>query len=377
MSSPPHFLFAVWLVGGIQTVFQNLRTELDGHDRARLSWLPVEMYPDDWITRIPPVSLLGTWQNSMATWNRMRPLRRAGGPFDAAYILEPTLVTFLWRFRRSIPFLLSTDMTPLFCARRKFWYAVPEFDPGTRLSRLKQAVTASVYRSAFHLLPWSTAVRDSLIEDYGIPEDRITVVPPGIDHRRWSPPERRTIPEAARSRPFSVLHVGSDFHRKGADLLLGLAREPEFRDVTFHFVTSDFQADPPPNVRVHRGLSANSDALVQLYRSADAFVLPTRADTYSMVALEAMASGLPVIISRVGGIGDIVVDGSTGYLIPPGDADPLRDRLRMLRTQPALALSMGERGRRRVEDHFTINQQAHTILTLLESAARSRAERHS
>lgn len=375
MNHIPHYLFAVWMVGGIQTVYHNMKNGLGASPVARTSWMPVEMYPDDWITRIPPISLNGTWRNSMATWNRMRPFRRMHGPFDAAYILEQSLITFLWRFRSQTPFLLSTDTTPLFCAKRKFWYAVPEFDPSSLSSRVKQSITGSVYRSAFHVLPWSRAVRDSLIEDYAVPEERITVLPPGMNLRIWKVPDRTARIAEGGVRRFTVLHVGTDPHRKGADLLLALAAEPEFQDVEFHFATSALLTRPLPNVHIHTGLRPNSKELQDLYRSADAFVLPTRADTYSMVALEAMASGLPVIISRVGGIEDIVEEGTTGFLTVPDDLSMLRDRLRRLRAQPALALGMGERGRRRIEEHFDLEKHLATVMSLMHSAAHSRAER--
>ena len=375
MTSLPHYLFAVWMVGGIQTVFQNMKGALAGHSGTNLSWVPVDMYPDDWITRIPPISLNGTWRNSMATWNRMRPCTQRHGTIDAAYVLDPILVTFLWRFRRQVPYLLATDMTPMFCAKREFWYAVPEFDPSSNGSRLKQAITASVYRSAFHCLPWSAAVRDSLVEDYGVPEKKITVLPPGIDLSTWQAYDRLTDLTKPVRKPFTVLHVGTDFHRKGADLLLALAREPEFCDAEFHFVTSDFPAEQPPNVFIHRDLSPNSDPLKALYHQADVFALPTRADTYSMVALEAMASGLPVVISRVGGIEDIIVEGETGFLMTPDDLSSLRNRLRYLRAQPGQAITMGAKGRRRVENKYDISQHVDLVMQLLASAARSRARK--
>lgn len=377
MNQLPHYMFAVWMVGGIQTVYENMRNGLASSPAARTSWIPIEMYPDDWITRIPPISMVGTLRNSMATWNRMRPVRRAHGPIDAAFILETTLVTSLWRFRSRTPFLLSTDMTPLFCAKRGFWYAVPEFDPDAMSSRVKQAITASVYRSAFHVLPWSRAVRDSLIEEYGVPEQRVTVLPPGIDLRLWKAPNRHSRNGRGDDRGFTVLHVGTDPHRKGADLLLTLAAEPEFQNVTFRFVTNGLDAPPLPNVHVHTGLQANSRELQALYHASDVFVLPTRADTFSMVALEAMATGLPVIISRVGGIEDIVEEGATGFLTTPDDLGMLRDRIRRLRAQPGAALEMGERGRRRVEEHFDLEKQLATVMSLMHSAAHSRAERKS
>ncbi len=373
MIHPPHYLFAVWMVGGIQTVFDNLRDVLGGHADMRSSWLPVEMYPDDWVTKIPPISFYGMWRTSMATWMRIRPLARQGGPIQAAYFLEHSLIPPPWVLTRRVPYLLSTDMTPLFCAREEMWYAVPQFDPESPIARVKQAATSLLYRSAFHLLPWSTEVGESLIHDYRVPKDRVTVLPPGINLRRWKPADRLQRQTEGRTAPFRVLHVGWDFQRKGGDVLLSIAAEPEFRDVEFHFVTSSQVGGDAPNVFVHPDLAPNSDALIALYGLADVFVLPTRADTYSMVSLEAMATGLPVIVSKVGGIGDIVVEGETGYLTKPDDRDAIREHLRFLRAQPSRRLDMGAKARRRIEHHFDLDHHAETVLHLLTSAAQSRA----
>jgi glycosyltransferase involved in cell wall biosynthesis len=375
MTHPQHFLFAVWMVGGIQTVFHNLKEAVGEREVTRTSWLPIEMYPDDWITKVPPISFYGMWRNAMATWMRIRPLEHQGGDLDAAYFLEHSIIPPFWSFSKRVPYLLSTDMTPLFCARHKLWYAVPEFDPWAPLSRVKQWATKPLYQGAFHLLPWSTGVRDSMIEDYGVPEDRVTILPPGINLKLWRPPDRSMSRDV--SSPFKVLHVGWDFQRKGGDLLVALASEPEFQDVEFHFVTSGVPGPIPENVKIHRDVQPNSPALIELYRQADIFVLPTRADTYSMVSLEAMAMSLPVITTSVGGIGDIIVEGETGYCIEPNDIGALRDRLRRVRQDRALRLAMGQKGRKRVEERFDLIHHTETVLDLLDKAARSGAERRN
>jgi glycosyltransferase involved in cell wall biosynthesis len=84
-------------------------------------------------------------------------------------------------------------------------------------------------------------------------------------------------------------------------------------------------------------------------------VLDTRGDTEGLgvVLLEAMNHGTPVIASRVGGIPDIVEDGVSGLLVPPGDADALAAALRRLRDDPALARRLGEAGRRRLREQFS------------------------
>jgi len=92
-------------------------------------------------------------------------------------------------------------------------------------------------------------------------------------------------------------------------------------------------------------MGSNAAELIALAQRCDLFVLPTRADCFSIASLEAMAAGLPVLVSNVGGISDIIREGETGYLIPPDDYDGLCDRLNALLDAPDLRQKMGQRGR--------------------------------
>ncbi|MGA9118643.1 MAG: glycosyltransferase family 4 protein, partial [Bacteroidota bacterium] len=285
MASPvgrkARYLFAVWTVGGNKTVLLNLQSTISERPDIDSAWVPIEMYPHDWITRVPPISFLGVWRNSAAAWLKIRPLENKGGRFDAAYYLGYSIVTFLWRFRRRVPYALALDLTPLWAARNALWYALPRFDPASPISRFKHAITRSVFTGASHLLPFSTGVRDSLISDYGIPPEKITVLPPGIDLRRWSIQDREMEVREKRAVPLRVLHVGRDFKRKGGDLLVALAGMKEFAETEFHFVTDSYEGPHLKNVFVHGNYTENSPDLIAAYRDADVFVLPTRADTYS------------------------------------------------------------------------------------------------
>ena len=84
------------------------------------------------------------------------------------------------------------------------------------------------------------------------------------------------------------------------------------------------------------------------------FVMPSRWEGLSIAIMEAMATGLPVVATAVGGTPELVVDGETGLLVPPQDADSLAQAIRQLLENPALARRMGEAGRQRVQNHFTI-----------------------
>jgi glycosyltransferase involved in cell wall biosynthesis len=122
-------------------------------------------------------------------------------------------------------------------------------------------------------------------------------------------------------------------------------------------------------VTAHRNVGPNSPQLLDLYRRADAFVLPTQAECLAVVLGEAMAAGLPIITTPVGAHREAVVDGETGFLVPPRDADALLAAIEKLIDQPGLAVHMGQRGRKRGEERFDAHKNANAIGDLILSAA--------
>ncbi|SOC56007.1 glycosyltransferase [Ornithinimicrobium cerasi] len=91
--------------------------------------------------------------------------------------------------------------------------------------------------------------------------------------------------------------------------------------------------------------------LAAAYASADVFAFPSTTETLGLVALESMASGVPVIGADAGGIPFVVDDGRTGFLVAPGDADALTDRLERLVTDADLRTRMGRAARQDAEEH--------------------------
>src|SRR5690606_21910776 len=175
------------------------------------------------------------------------------------------------------------------------------------------------------------------IDDYGVPPAKTRVIPPGIDLRRWRLPERAVRAERPR-----LLFVGGDFERKGGNLLLDVFRKHLRGRAELHVVTRD----PVPaedGVHVRRGLQAGSEPLLELYRKASLFVLPTQGDCFSIASLEAMAMGLPVVVSDVGGISDIVEVERSGFLMPPRDGRALREALERLAGDGNLRQQLGHR----------------------------------
>jgi glycosyltransferase involved in cell wall biosynthesis len=112
-----------------------------------------------------------------------------------------------------------------------------------------------------------------------------------------------------------------------------------------------------------RLLGERSD-VPELLRRADIFVLSTRSEGLPLSVLEAMAAGLPVVASNVGGVPELVIDGETGLLVPPGDPHSLAGAIERLLGDPRLSRRFGEAGRARVAEHFDLAAVQHAHLDL-------------
>jgi glycosyltransferase involved in cell wall biosynthesis len=109
-----------------------------------------------------------------------------------------------------------------------------------------------------------------------------------------------------------------------------------------------------------------------LLAAFDAFALTSRTEGLPLVLLEAMATGLPVVSTAVGGIPDLVEDGVTGFLVPARERAPLTGRLASLCADEALSRRLGEAGRRKVHERHSIDRMAAEYTALYERAVRSR-----
>jgi glycosyltransferase involved in cell wall biosynthesis len=104
-------------------------------------------------------------------------------------------------------------------------------------------------------------------------------------------------------------------------------------------------------------LTGEIDDARSAYAACDVLVLPSgQAEPFGGVVVEAMFMKKPVIATNVGGSAEQVIDGETGFLVPPRDAEALAARLLLLHDNPVLRRAMGEAGRRRAEDQFTLEQ---------------------
>jgi glycosyltransferase involved in cell wall biosynthesis len=110
----------------------------------------------------------------------------------------------------------------------------------------------------------------------------------------------------------------------------------------------------------------------RLLANAQVSLLVTNWEGFPLSILEAMRAGLPVVATSVAGIAEAVSDGETGYLVPRGDVELLRERVGRLLMEPGLRLRMGHGGRARYEQHFTLDQFAARTLEVYQNVLSER-----
>ena len=288
-----------------------------------------------------------------------------GQQLDALFVAIPAVFYGNDQWLSRQPYVITLDSTP-----EQLWSFGALY--GRKPSRLPFAETLKwrarlrQYREAAAIFPWSNWVAENLVDGYGVDPARLHVIPPGVDLERWTVPER---PEAGTDgEPVRVLFVGGDFVRKGGDLLLAWADSTRLTGWELHIVTRDAVSTQNPNVHVHHGLTPNSPALRKLYAEASVFALPTRGDCYSLASIEAMAAGLPVVLSEVGGTGDVIRDGETGFLIRPGDGSALAARLDQLVSEPVARQQMGRAARHDAETRYDARKNILRTVAIMRTA---------
>ena len=345
---------------GLRTQSLNLEYGVRRDSSIKATWVPVRYEAD-----AGPLSRLPGLPNEIkGTLRGIREIRAGlgdAGRFDAilwatwAAKSVPDLVA-------SAPSFLVMDMTPVQMEAMGAHYGYTS-SRARFLKGWKRRTTERLYRQATSLFPWNEWVADSLRDDYGISPEKISPLSPGVNLDLYHSDPRAK----SRDGVVRLLFVGGDFQRKGGDLLLRWARETRITvPWELHIVTRD-DVPAAPRVVVHRNVSNNSPELVRLYQQSDVFVLPTRADCYSLVAMEAMAAGLPVIISRLGGIPEIVAEGETGYLIDVDDYAALTRHLDRLIKDPFLREHLGTAARQRACTHFNSNANMGQLLDAIKS----------
>jgi D-inositol-3-phosphate glycosyltransferase len=310
--------------------------------------------------------------------------RRQSAPYDvvhANFFMSGMVARHLKQVL-GIPFVITFHA--LGQVRRLAQGAADAFPP----ARLR--IEAALMREADCIIAECPQDRHDMEQLYGAPLGRIAIAPCGFDPRElWPLPTRlaRTKLDLAQDR-FIVLQLGRMVPRKGIDnvieavaalrtdhgidaQLLVVGGEPEqhadavtpelarLRALAARLGVADHVLFTGPKKRA---------ALRDYYSAADAFVTTPWYEPFGITPVEAMACARPVIGADVGGIKSTVVDGETGFLVPPRDPQALARRLAVLHDNPALARHMGAQGLRRAWRFYTWRTVAEQAVAIYAGA---------
>lgn len=223
----------------------------------------------------------------------------------------------------------------------------------------------------------SRALRTYYARQLRIAEERIGVIPNGVDtdHFRPRPETRLAVSERWRTSPSTIV-IGTvgrldpikDHHTllKAVDLLLAMGFDVHLVIVGEGPEREALQA----NMQTRKSCVAKvtfvgeTSNVVSYLNSFDIFVLPSLAEGMSNALLEAMSSGIACVASRVGGNAELIEEGLSGLLFDAGDAKALADRLKVLALNPQYRRNLGENARKRVEQSFSLHRMMHNYTCL-------------
>ena len=229
-----------------------------------------------------------------------------------------------------------------------------ETEPQTRLDAERELV-----HSVDRIVVATEHERQLLRQLYRVDRSRVVVIPQGVDIDQFQP---RDQSEARRELDLPedgkvLLAVGRVEPLKGFDILIrALAEMTERASVTLVIVGGDARAAAEfarlTAIAEEVGVSSqvrfvgatDHQRVACYYNAADVVVVPSFYESFGLVALEALASGVPVVASRVGGLTSTVADGRNGYLIPWRCPEPFAEKIDLLLANPPLRLALGRAG---------------------------------
>jgi len=230
---------------------------------------------------------------------------------------------------------------------------------GEREPARRSTVESLVMQDADAIIVSTEEEKQDVVRLYNAHPQKVTVIPAGVNLDTFKPVNKQIARHRVGIHENQViLYVGRIEPLKGIDVLLKAAALLDNTDDTRVLIVggnpgSDTELDRLKALTSELGIdkmvtftgSVKQNELPNYYSAANVFVLPSHSESFGLAALEAMACGTPVVVSRVGGLKTFIDSGETGYLVPWRCPEPFAQRLEMLLANPRLQEAMGEAAR--------------------------------
>jgi glycosyltransferase involved in cell wall biosynthesis len=249
---------------------------------------------------------------------------------------------------------------------------VPGYDPHNRALQVAHSLLAPLTRWIWRRADRVVAVCESLgqLALHTCPNLRYSVVPNGVDLSLFHPSM-----ESRQPGPIRCLAVARLIERKGlGDLIRAMALLERGR-FQLEIVGGGSDEKVLRDLAAEHGLAEDvrflgplsREEVARRYRAADMFTLPSSAEAFGNVFAEALASGLPIVGSSIGGIPDLVEHGTNGFLVPAGNIEALAGAIRYLADDPEMRQEMAERNRAKAEANLQWSQVTRRYLATYEA----------
>jgi len=229
-----------------------------------------------------------------------------------------------------------------------------EVNPGRTLTEV--SFQRAAFTCAHRIVANCQAAASRLLAE-GVPRGKVRVIHNGVEVHSHRAPDRRVLPRR-------VVAVANLRREKGHDVLLRAAADVvcAFPDAHVELVGGGAELQALRTLAHELGLErvvsflGHREDVRSRLDAADIFVLPSRSEAFPNAVLEAMAAGLPVIASDVGGVREVVRHAATGLIVPPGDPVALASAICRLMADPPLAHGLGDAARTEVTARYSFDR---------------------
>lgn len=261
--------------------------------------------------------------------------------------------------------MIYTDYTAHLSAQKPKAGRAP-FKKDSWQSRRWRALERQAYERAVHICTRSELVKSSIVNDYGILPERVTVVGGGVNFEQQPEPKLEI-----KNTQATVLFIGRDFYRKGGDLVLRAFAQvrSQIPQARLLLLTRDaIPRDLPLEGIELISPDWNRQAIKDIYCQADLLVLPSRLETWGDVLLEAMAYGIPCIGVWDQAMREIIEDEVTGLLVPPEDVTALTKAMIRILSDTQLRYRFGRAAQQRVAQKYTWDHVVERLMPAIRTA---------